>query len=801
MRTLLGDVRYALRGLLKKPGYSAIVILTLALGIGANTAIFSVADATLRRGLPYPEADRLVAIWETRPRDDGGQLELSWPNYLDLRARQRSFSETAGYYTRGVSLAGARGSELVHAGHVTGAFFEVLGTPVAVGRALAAGDTRLDAPAVAMVTHGFWQRRHGGDPALLGQTIEVNGTPTTIVGILPPSFAFAPFSEAELVVPARPDGSFAARRNLHWLQVVGRLAPGVTIEAARAEVGEIARALSVENPETNKGGGAHVLPLADQILGKVRPILWVLLAAVGLVLLVACANVANLVLARQAGREKELAIRAALGASRARLFALLTVDSLVHAMLAGAAGTLVAVWGVDALIGAIPAPILASMPYLAGARVDLAALGFALVVAFVSGLAVGVLPALRASRPDLHDRLKEEGRGTPGRARGRLRDALVVAEVALAFVLLAGAGLVTRSLWSVLSVNPGFDASGLTAAQLLLPDALAKDAEHARATRAAVLARVAALPGVEGVSTVNMLPVGDGGNTIRFVVEDKPPPPGVLEPEGNIRTVGHDYFSLMRVPLTAGRFFDADERENTVIVNRRLAEQLFDGDAVGKRIVFTFAADQPAREIVGVVGNEHLGPLDRAARPAVYVPASRAGAQSFSLVVRGPVQADALVRAVAEIGASIAVHGVSTMSDRIERQPWMFVRRFPAILVAAFAALALALATIGIYGVLAVTVRQRTHEIGIRRAVGAQGHHIAGMLLGRSAVLAGLGVAIGLAVALATMHLLGSLLFGVSPSDPLTLAAAGLLLLLVSLVASWLPARGAMAIDPLEALR
>ncbi|HKE19999.1 MAG TPA: FtsX-like permease family protein, partial [Kofleriaceae bacterium] len=517
---------------------------------------------------------------------------------------------------------------------------------------------------------------------------------------------------------------------------------------------------------------------------------------------IACANIANLLVARQLARGKELAVRAALGAKGGHLIALLTVESLLHALVGGAVGLVFALWALDALVAAVPDAVLQQMPFLAGARIDGAALAVTFAIAVATGLAVGVVSALRAARPDLAGVLKADGRASSDPRRSRLRDALVVSEVALAFVLLAGAGLVARSLFQVLAVDPGFDARDLVTARITLPDAY--DDARAVAAHDEIVGRIAALPGVRGAASTSILPLGVGAVTIRFVIDGRPPPPGQLEPEANIRDISPGYFATMGIALREGRAFTAADRaggEEVVIVNQTLADRLLPDGAVGQRIRFTFAPTQKPRRIVGVVADERLGPLDQLPRPAVYMPYVQGPNAGISLVVRGAVGGNDIARVVRGFDADIPVSDVGSMEERVARAPWMFVRRFPALLVGAFAGLALLLTAIGIYGVLSYTVRQRTHEIGIRRAVGADRSHILHLVVGRAAALVGTGVLVGLVCALAGARLVSSLLFGVSPWDPTTLVAVAVGLLVIGLVASWPPARAALRVDPMEALR
>ncbi len=803
MKVLRDALRATLRGAAARPGFAVLVMLTFAVGIGANTAIFTVADATLRRGLPYPAPERLVALFETRARKDFARMEASYPNYLDWRAGMRSYDGIAAYGDRSFTLTTTDGAEMISAGVAMGDFFRMLDARAALGRLLEPRDDAPGAERVAVLSHGTWQSRFDGDRRVLGKTMTIDGQPTAIVGVLAPGFVFAPAGEPAVWMAARPEGGMRERRNLHWVNVIARLAPGVTREAAQAEASAIAGRLAATYPDTNVGGGAVVVPLADEILGKARPIMLLLLGTAGLVLLIACANIANLLLARHLARGKELAVRAALGASGRNLVALLATEAVLYAVAGGVLGVVLALWALDALIATVPASVLQSMPFLADAHIDGIALLVTFALALATGVSVGVVSASRASRPDLGDVLKADGRASADPRRSRLRDALVVSEVALAFLLLVGAGLVARSLLEVLAMDPGFDTRELMTARITLPDSY-EDEQQANAAHAEILSRLAALPGARGAASASRLPLGDGGTTIRFVVEGKPPPPGELEPEANIRDISPGYFDTMGIRLRDGRPFDLGDRhggEQVLIVNQTLADLYFPGGAVGKHVIFTYAKTEKPRRIVGVVADEQLGPLDAQVRPAVYLPYDQGPNSGISLVVRGTVSGNDIARVIKKFDASIPVFEIESMEGRMARAPWMFVRRFPALLVGAFAGLALLLTAIGIYGVLSYTVRQRTHEIGIRRAVGAGQSDIVRLVVGRAAVLVGAGVAFGLAGALAGARVLSSMLFGVSPWDPTTFGVVGGGLMLIGLLASWPPTRAATRVDPVEALR
>jgi predicted permease len=805
--SILRDVRYALRGLLKRPGFTAVVVITLALGLGVNTAIFSVVDATLIRSLPYRDPDRLAIVRETRPQENFSLMEASYPNYLDWSTRAH-IGQLGGYGQNGKILATPNGSELIQTGVATSTFFDVLGVAPTLGRNFLAAEEQPGAAPAVLLTDAAWRTRFGADPKILGRTVTLSGTPTTVVGVLPRGFTFAPVGRVEAWVPVPASGPLRERRNLHWLNVVARLSPGVDVDAATREMSSIAGTLAHEYPDTNAGNDARVLPLRDVVLGNVRPIVLLLFAAVGLVLLIACANVANLLLARSATRRKEIAVRAALGASRARLVRQLVTESALLALAGGAVGVVLAMWGVDLLMSAIPDTVRAQMPYLADTRVDAGVLLASAGLALVTGVLVGLIPALRASRADVEAGLRDDSRTTTGRGR-RFRDSLVAGEVAIAFILLAGAGLVSRSLARVLDTDPGFDPKGLLVFRVFMPpDKYDTDAVVAVAEERAS-ARLAALPGVTGVAVSSGLPLAGGGNTIRFILDGEVRESGARDHEANIRDVSANYFAMMKIPLGSGRAFDARDREgapNVVIVNRALARQMFPGsDAVGRKITFTFAKDQPPREIVGVVGDEKLAALDAPATPIVYLPFTQDASSAFSFALRSTGDPAALAgaarAAVNEIDPTVPIFALQTMDALVQGSPAMFLRRFPVLVGGAFAALALLLAVVGVYGVVSYSVNERTREIGIRRAIGAQAGDIRAMVVRQAMLPVAIGIAAGVPVALALSRVWQGMLYETSATDPATLVVAAVVLGLVASVAGLLPARRAARVDPMEAMR
>jgi putative ABC transport system permease protein len=810
MERLLQDLRFGLRALWKNPAFAVVVVLTLALGIGMNTAIFTVVNAALLRPLPYRDPDRLVHLWESRQqRADFSQMEASYPNFLDWVARSTAFEQLAGYGFRAFSAAGTEGPEQIIGAQVSAGFFDVLGVPAALGRTFRPGEDTPGSERVVLLTQELWRRRFGGDPSALGKTLNLNGVPFTVVGVLPASFHFAQLAGAQLWVPLGDlSPSQSSRRNLHWVRVIGRLKPGLTLSQASADMNTLAQALEAQYPEANAGARVGIFTLHEQILGSIQPILLLLLGAVGLVLLIACANVANLLLARSAVRQKEIAIRLAMGASRWRLVQQMLTESTLLAVLGGALGVLWGQWGLDLLLSAIPEPQLAAMPYLKDIGLDGGVLAFTFAVSLATGAICGLVSSVQSSHPDLQGSLRQDARSAGARRRG-LRDALVVAEVAVAIVLLVGAGLLLRSMFRVLDVDPGFKPAGLITMTVTLPSGRYTEDAQAVGIHDRMLEQVLALPGVEGVATDSKLPLTGWGNTARFRVDGRPIPAQGMEDEANIRTVSPDYFHVMGIPLVKGRAFGPQDRLDSpavVIINRTLAEQVFPGeDAVGQRLVLTYAPNLPAMEVVAVAGDVKLASLDAKTLPALSLPGGQNSVRRTSLIVRVSTDPHALASGIRRelriLDSELLIASVMTMEERAAASPALFMRRYPAMLVGLFAAVALALAMVGVYGVISYSVSQRTHEIGVRMAIGAQRGDIVGMVIRQGMGTALVGVALGLVGSAALSQLIQSLLFGVSPIDVATFAGVSLLLAGVALLACYVPARRATRIDPLIALK
>ncbi len=808
MDNFLKDLRFAIRTMAKRPGFTFVALFTLALGIGANTAIFTVVEASLLRSLPYRDPDRLLHLFEKTPQKDFNQREASYPDFLDWRNNQ-TFEGLAAYTGGGFTLGGRETVERLSGGRVSANFFAVIGVNASIGRTFEEGEDREGAERVVLLTHALWQRLFGGDPAALNQMLTLNDQGYRIVGVLPANFQFAPRGSAELWTPLIPNQAQRERRFMHWANIVGRLKQGVTVEQAQSEMSVIAKRIEEQFADSHAGTSIIFVPLHEQIIGSVKPLLIVLLGSVSFVLLIACANVANLLLARSSVRQKEIAIRIALGASRGRLVRQLLTESVMLALAGGALGLVIAGWGVDALISVIPQFQLSRMPYLRGLAINPMVLAFTFGLSLVTGIVFGLVPALQSTRPDLHESLKEGGKTSAGAMRHRVRSALIVSEIALALVLLAGAGLMMKSLWRLLHVNPGFDTENLLTMSVSLPASKYDNYEKVAVFHKESLSRLETLPGIKGAATVGVTPL-TGGNTTRFFAEGQPRPAAGEEVESNLRDVSANYFRVMGIPLIAGREFDDRDMADApgaLIVNQTLAERVFPGEsAVGRRLIFTNDLQTPV-EIVGVVGDEKLNGLDAKITPVVYYPFlqdSDPGTMT-NLVVRTDSDPNNLINAVTNecrrIEPGLTTFAIRTVEQIITDSPSTFTRRFPALLIGVFASVALLLATVGIYGVISYSVSQQSREIGIRLALGASRRDILRLVMGHGGLLAAGGLGAGLGATIAVSRFLESLLFEVSPTDPMILVIISSALALVALIACYIPARRATKTDPMVALR
>jgi putative ABC transport system permease protein len=805
MRTILKDLRYAIRMLLKRPGFTAAAVITLALGIGGSTAIFTVVDAALLRGLPYKSPEGLYHLWESTPQKEFVQREFSYPDYQDYQQNQ-SMEAIAGYTGGGAIMSGHGEPERVFAPRATANFFSVLGVEPVVGRNFQPGDDKPGAPKVAMLTYGMWQRSFGGNSGVIGQSLTLNDESHTIIGVLPASFQFA-LQPADLWRPSQPTPNQLSRRFMHGTNVIGRLKSGVSLPQAQSELSTIASRIEREHAESHAGTGLRLIPLQEQVVGQVKPILLVLLAAVGFVLLIACANVASLLLTRSLSRQKEVAIRSALGASRWRVMRQLLTESLLLSLVGGVAGLLIAFWGVDALVAAMPVGQLNALPFLKTLHIDGGILAFSVGLSLLTGIIFGLAPALQSSRLDLNEALKEGGRTSGGGAGHRLRGALVVTEIALAVVLLVGAGLMMKSLLRLLDAKVGFNPQNLLTMTVVLPTGKYNEAPKQIAFLDQLKDRVQSLPGVSGAGTVDILPL-QSGNTTRFVVEGDPIPPPGQEVEANFRTVNESYFQTLGIPLIAGRGFDERDKADSpgvVIIGKSVADRMFAGrDPIGRRILYT-AVQGPGDLIVGVVGDVKVTGLDDAIRPVLYYPFRQNPGQGTNLVVRTGADPNALAATlrteIRNLEPDVAIFNVNAMEQLISDSPAAFMRRFPALLISIFAGVALLLASVGIYGVVSYSVSQQTHHIGVRMALGANASDILKMVLRQGLTLTLGGMVLGVVAALGLMRLLQSLLFEVKTTDVGTFALVIGTLFVVSLFACYIPARRATKVDPLIALR
>ena len=792
MGILLQDIRYGLRILWKNPGFTVICVLTLALGIGANTAIFSVVNALLLRPLPVPQAERLMMVWDTQP----GALRApaAYPEYLDWKERARVFQELGAFFETAPSLTGKGEPEQLQAIRVTSGLLPMLGVAPSPGRNFNPEEEKPDAERVAIISDALWKRRFAADPAVLGTKIVLGGEPHVVVGILPPGPVLE--MHPDVCVPLRLSVE-KAPRGLHFLRVLGRLRPGPDLAQARAELESAARQMRTDKLTRH---GIEIVPLQESMVGETRPALLVLLGAVGFVLLIACANATNLLLARAATRRKEIAIRLAVGAGRLRLIRQLLTETLILSVLGGGLGLLLALWGVDLLVSAVP-----RLPRLEEIRIDGVVLAFTTGISLLTGLLFGLAPALQAASADLQESLKEGGRQSGGSAaRRRLRNLLVVSEVALSLVLLIGAGLLIRSFERVLGDERGFDASRVLAVDLNLPPASSEPAKQI-AFFSALLDRVQKLPGVEAAGVVSHLPLSGNNTNSGIKIEGRSWPEDET-PLADDRLVSTDYFRSLRIPILKGRAFTEQDREGAprvAIINESLARRFFPNvDPIGKRIDMNWKSSG-WQEIVGVVGDVKHDGLDLPSSPAIYVPFLQAPDAGMTLVVRSGGDPLGLVQVIRDevhhVDKNQPLSRVRTMEAVVAES--VGPRRISMSLLSGFAALALFLAAIGIYGVIACSVTQRTHEIGIRMALGAGRGDVLRLVVGQGLKLVGMGVALGLIAAWPLARLLSGLLFKVSATDPWTFAAIPLLLAGVALCACYLPARRAARVDPLTALR
>jgi len=807
MQALIQDLRYGARTFLKQPGFTLIAVITLALGVGANAAIFSVANMALLRPLPYQNPDELVMVWETAPKLGFPHNDVAPANFIDWRDQNRVFTQIAAFGGASLSLTGQGEPERIEGERVSASLFPLLGVAPALGRVFTEQEDRSGAQSVIVLSHSLWQRRFGGDTGLIGQSLTLNNHPYTVVGVMPAHFRF-PGREQEFWVPMAFEPDEAAGRGDHYLSVVARLKPGVTRRQAQAEMDAIAARLLQQYPRTNTDQGVALVQLHEEFAGAIRKPLLILMGVVGFVLLIACANLTNLLLARATQRASELTIRAALGASRMRLIRQLLTESVLLALSGGAVGALLAIWGVDLLETLVPE----NLAQARGVVMDWRVFGFSGAVSLLTGVLFGLAPALQISKLNLTEALKEGGRSGAGSgSRGRLRGALVIGEIALSLVLLTGAGLMIKSFYRLTGVDTGFQPDKSLTMRMHLSGEKYGDSVKRRTFYDHMLQQVQSIPGVQSAGVITQLPLTTQGLSFTFSLEGQPPTPASNLPLAVFRVISQDYFRAMGVPLLRGRSFtpqDSADAQAVVVINRTMAERFWPGqEALGKRFKIG-ASDNPnpLMMVVGVVGDVRQSSLDQTLKPEIYVSHlqdRRFFAIPRDLVVRttgDPLAMAAAVRAeIWELDKELPLYQVRTMEQILSAS--VVGQRFNMLLLTVFAALALLLAAVGIYGLMSYATAQRAREIGVRLALGARASDVLRLVMKQGLILTVSGVAIGLAGAFALTRLMTGLLFGVSATDPSTFTLIAALLTLVALAACWIPARRAARVDPMVALR
>jgi putative ABC transport system permease protein len=794
------DIRISWRGLLARPAFATTVLLTLGLGIGANTAVYSLVYSVVLKPLPFAEPERLVHVWETSDGPIDRRSEASYPDYRDLRTRTRTLSGVAGYQTIG-ALVGAEHPTTVRAGTVTANFFDVLGVRPIIGRAFRADEDAVGAQRVVMLSDEMWERQFGRDRAAVGSTMILDGGPATVIGILPRSFQFGGRAMSpEIWIPIQQD-DLRESRGSHWINLIGRVRPGVGVAAVSRDLSSIMDALAREYPPTNAKRHATADPLRDELVGSIQTLLIALYGAVAVVLLVACTNVANLMLMRGTDREREMAVRVALGAGRGRLVRQLLTESVLLSLGGGALAILVAWFGIRAIASVIPERTLTSVPGIATAGIDGRLIAYSALVSLVAAVAFGLLPALRATRVSIHDFLKQGARGS---SRAGIRDGLVVAEIALTVVLVSGASLFAKSLSNLLSIDAGFRADHVVTAGVLLSRQVGDDPARSLQAFDRLNAALRALPGIETVGFVSRLPM-NAGETRDFEIVGRPAAPAGQTPTGTIRRIGGEYFKTLGIALRRGRLFtDGDDAHapRVIIINEAFASTYFPGvDPIGQGII----RRKDTLRVVGVVRDVAIGKLEDPVPPTWYIPMAQDPPDFMRVAVRtgrdDPEIFAQLKNALGGIDPNAAVVEPVTMEALVNRSPSVFARRFPLVLIGSFAVMALVLALVGIYGVVSYAVGQQRRELGIRMALGADARGVVGLFLRRSAWMALIGAGAGIAAAVVSARLVAGMLYGVGPTDPVTYVGAAVLLGTASLAATLIPALRAARVDPVFALR
>ncbi|HEX7136832.1 MAG TPA: ABC transporter permease [Vicinamibacterales bacterium] len=809
MDAFFQDLRYAVRMCVRAPGFTTVALLALALGIGANTAIFTIVNAILIERLPFNDPARLVVLWEENARRPGRSNVVGPMNFIRWKERATSFDDMAGFVDTRTNLTGSGNPEELTIQNVTAGFFSILGVSPMIGRTFSEAEASDREAAVVILSYALWQRRFGGDPALVGKPIQLNGRPNTVVGVLSPDVRFLMKSNSLVGKPidlwtpwVLPAGARDARGR--YLSVVARLKPGVTIDNARAEMGAIAASMAAELPEIDTGWTSRVVAIRDELSGDIRPALLMLAGAVAFVLLIACANVANLLLARGAARQREIAIRSALGAVRSRVVRQLLTEALLLGLLGGLAGLVVAQWSLDAMLALSPV----DLGLIGPVKLDYTVLAFTAAVSLLTAAICGFAPAVESGRADVQDALRDGTRQVGGGVRHRrLRQSFVVAEIALAVVLLVGAGLMLRSFSTLQSVDTGLDTTNVLTARIALPGRKYDSPTRTLRFFEDVTRRITALPGVQSAGMISYLPFSGLGAGTSFTIVGQPPPPPGQELVTDVSVCDNGYFQTMRLPLVKGRLFserEMREKSNVVVINEAMAKRHFpNDDPLGKSLVISMTNPNVPTEIIGVVGNSKFVDLKTEIRPTTYWPHPQLAYNAMTLTVRtagDPLTfASSIEREVISVDSDQPVSDVRTMDQWVART--LSQARFSSLLMTIFAGLALGLAAIGIYGVMSYAVFQRTSEIGIRLALGAERRDILQLIVANGARLAAIGLTIGVVLSLLLSRTVTSLLYETAGADPSTFAAVVVVLGAVALLACYLPARRASRITPTEALR
>jgi putative ABC transport system permease protein len=808
LQTLRKDLGYGLRVLGRSPGFTAVAVLSLALGIGANTAVFSVADAFLLKPLPYLEAAGLVTAMEMAPKQDEFWNEVAPANFLAWRNQSTSFQELAASEWDDVNLTGADEPERVQGFLVTANFFRAISVDPAIGRAFLPDEDQIGRNGVVLLSHKLWQRRFGSDPTIVGKTIEVDQKSCTVIGVMPRDFDFP--VTAELWRPLAMDAKESALRDRHYLEVVGRLKPGVTLAQARAEIQTISRRLESSYPDTNKGWGVRVMPIREFVLSNLtRQYTLMLMAAVMFVLLIACANVANLQYARSAGREKEMAVRQALGAGRWRLVSQLLTESFVLGLIGAAISLPLAKAGITLILAGMPPEVAKFIPGWHSIGLDARALAFTMGIAILAGVLSGLAPALKSSSSSLNEALKEGGRSSSaGSARQRVRAFLVVSEVALALILLVGAGLMTKGFRALLTANQSLNPETVLTMRINLPELKYKDQSKMASFYEQALTEMATVPQVEGAAVATSVPYGNGGTSRQFTIQDRPAVDPTVKPIARLQAISPNYFQLMHIPLIKGRDFtdlDGPDSMQVAIIGETMARRYWPGeDPLGQHLKLGGPDEsKPWLTVVGIASDVKYNWIDREPEPTLYVSYRQAALPFSYFTVRtsgDPLKAVAAARdKVASIDPAQSLYDTRTLERVITNS--IVGLAYVAVMMAILGGIALFLSSVGVYGLISYSVAERTHEIGLRMALGARQSEVLRMVVGRGLFLTVLGLLIGLPISVLLARLLASLIFGVSATDMVAFGGVSLVLASVAMLASYIPARRATRVDPMVALR